>query len=382
MTKAKRIIVITALAVIFLCGMVYAATSNNANKSFETGVVDITLEEYHVQGGTEAAWSGSAHVMPGTKVSLIPRIKNMGTDCYVRAKIAFRDTNGEITERHITGFSKDWYKADDGYYYYKSVLGVKKTAELFKGLDIPTDIPQSMANKTFYMDITVHAIQSKNFTPDYDMADPWGSVKIVKQEKDGNHDFTVYEESGKSAFEIICKGTSKNIIPELDKLFADIPYLMPGENYSETLKFNNKSNKDINLYFRSVFLHDSDLADKINLKITMTQNGKQKTIYDGPLSGKRFEKNSLLAKIIEGAKGEITFTISVPSELTNTYSLFDSDMKWIFSTKQITDDDIEAVETGDKNEMMLYLATAAIAIVAMFILWAKRRKETEQDEEI
>ena len=312
MTKAKRIIVITALAVIFLCGMVYAATSNNANKSFETGVVDITLEEYHVQGGTEAAWSGSAHVMPGTKVSLIPRIKNMGTDCYVRAKIAFRDTNGEITERHITGFSKDWYKADDGYYYYKSVLGVKKTAELFKGLDIPTDIPQSMANKTFYMDITVHAIQSKNFTPDYDMADPWGSVKIVKQEKDGNHDFTVYEESGKSAFEIICKGTSKNIIPELDKLFADIPYLMPGDNYSETLKFNNKSNKDINLYFRSVFLHDSDLADKINLKITMTQNGKQKTIYDGPLSGKRFEKNSLLAKIIEGAKGEITFTISVP----------------------------------------------------------------------
>ena len=383
MTKAKRIIVITALVVIFLCGMVYAATSNNANKSFETGVVDITLEEYHVQGGTEAAWSGSAHVMPGTKVSLIPRIKNMGTDCYVRAKIAFRDTNGEITEKDITGFSKDWYKADDGYYYYKSVLGVKKTAELFKGLDIPTDIPQSMANKTFYMDITVHAIQSKNFTPDYDMAAPWGSVEIIKQENPNTSDFTAFEQSDNRVFEIICKGQSDKIVDGLDKLFDDIPYLMPGDNYSETLKFNNTTRKDIKLYFRSVFMHESDLVEKIGLKITMKLNGKTKTIYDGTLAAEDFNEDSLLALIPAGAKGEITFTISVPAELTNMYSLHDGNVKWIFSTKSISDKDVEGVATGDTTNMMPYLALAATALVGMIVLFIiKRRKENEQDETI
>lgn len=378
MTRVKRYIVIAVLTVIFLCGMVYAATSNNASKNFETGVVDIELNEFHKQGGTEAAWSGTATVMPGEKVSLIPRIENKGADCYVRAKITFKDTN-KITEKDITGFGKKWYKADDGYYYYKGVLGTKDTLDIFQGLSIPKNLPKSMAGTTFSMDIQVHAIQSKNFEPKYDMAAPWGSIKIVKQQNPTNSDFTAYEESGR-AFEIICKGNSKKYIQGLDKLFADIPYLMPGDNYSETLKFHNKSKNDINLYFRSAFLHHSDLTDKIGLKIAMKMDGKTTTIYDGALSANGLNQDSLLAMIPAGAEGEFTFTLSVPSELTNAYSFVDGDMKWIFSTKPITDEDVIGVTTGDDTNIGLYLILAAFAAAVLAVLWKlHRRKENGQD---
>ena len=383
MARAKRYIVFTVLAVIFLCGMVYAATSNHANKSFVTGVVDIELNQYHMESGEEAAWSGSATVMPGTKVSLIPRIENLGSDCYVRAKIAFRETHNEITEEHITGFSKDWKKADDGYYYYQGVLGTKESVDLFRGLDIPTDIPQSMANKTFYMDIQVHAIQSKNFKPDYKLADPWGGIKIIEQKNEGGYEFTAFEESGESTFVIQDKGDSGKLIPGLGELFANVSYLMPGDNYSETLKFKNKSNKEIKLYFQNKFQYQTDLADKIKLTITKTQDGKQTIIYNGTLS--EADQRTLLTKFAAGAEGEITFTISVPKTLTNKYSLADGNMEWVFDTekmpaKPVPDDD--EVDTGDHSNIVLYVVLAVLAGAGLFILWKKRRKEADEDDEI
>lgn len=380
MTKKARIIVWAVLVAIFLCGAVYAASSFQASTRLETGFVEIDLKEYHKQDGTESAWSGKADVMPGERVSLIPRIHNEGTSCYVRAKITFKGTD-KIGEEHLRGIGKNWYKADDGYYYYTKALKNGKAADIFQSLQIPKDLPKAMETTTFTMDIDVHAIQSKNFDPDFDMSQPWGSVNIVEHDKEGDYDYDIYEESEGNSFKIVYDGESHKILGNEEEFFTHIPYLLPGDTYSETLDFNNTTNHDIKLYFRTIYDGHSELSDKIKLKITMVMNGKQKIIYDGTLRGEHFTRDSLLGLIPSGAKGKFIFEISVPKEMSNTYSLLDSEMQWIFSTEPI--EDITGIDTGDRTNIAVYvlLAGAAAAVLAIMIIIKRRKKDEEEQKD-
>ena len=377
MTKKIRIIIWAVLVATFLCGVAYTATSMQAGNRLETGFVEIELKEFHLKDGTESAWSGEAKVMPGEKVSLIPRVYNKGTSCYIRAQITFKGTD-KVGEEHLRGMNKNWYKADDGYYYYKKALKNGDTVDIFQALQIPKNLPKSMANKSFMMDVSVHAIQSKNFEPEYDMSQPWGSVEIVEHDKEGDYDYDIFEESEGNSFEIVYDGESGKIIGNTKDFFAHVPYLVPGDVYTETLEFNNTTNHDIKLFFRSIYNGHEEFPDKIRLKITMVVDGKQTIIYDGTLRGEHFTKNSLLGMIPSGVKGKFIFEISVPKEMNNTYSLLDNHMQWVFSTEPI--EDITGIDTGDHSNIVVYLLMAVVAAAGLTFVIMKRRKEDETDE--
>ena len=68
---------------------IYALTNeviNSTESTVSTSYVDIEIKEYN-GNNTEFTEDGK-HVMPGEDISLVPRINNLGIDCYIRAKIS------------------------------------------------------------------------------------------------------------------------------------------------------------------------------------------------------------------------------------------------------------------------------------------------------
>lgn len=378
MVKKKLLLMILVLSISLFCGTIYARTQVSVTNQFETGIVDIELSEYQKKGDTEVLWTDNPTVLPGDKISKIPRIHNDGNDCYVRAKVNFRGT-ADVNDGDLFGIGKDWVKADDGFYYYKKILPTGGDVDLFQGIHIPKKLPQEVQEKIFYVDIDADAIQSKNFSPDFKAAMPWGSVEILACEKEGMYDVSEFKRADTKSFQIVYQGDSAKLIKNEDDFFVNFPYLMPGDVYSDDVKLNNNSKTDIKLYFRSEALDKSTLLDKILLTITTNVDGKEKVVYDGNLRAKELSEEVALGIIPAGADGDFHFEISVPSELNNKYTILDSDVRWIFSTEPIKD--VVPVDTGDKTILGIYLVLMISSAFGLFMV-SRKRKEDECDDQV
>lgn len=377
----KRIatIMIGILLISLGCGMVYASTTLDIVNSFVTGVVDITLTEYQKVGNEEKLFENYQIIVPGDVISQIPRIHNEGNDCYVRAKITFREASDIVNESDLFGIGPNWVKAKDGYYYYTEVVPHDGSVDLFQGIKIPT----SVTNKDrdlFYIDLKIDAIQSQSFTPDYDADEPWGSVEIIKCESSGNYEINTFKPSETTSFKIEYQGGSAGFITNSKDFFANIPSLMPGDIYEDSFEFVNSSETPVTLYFRSATYGASETADKINLKIfTKNQNG-EKVIYNGSLNGVDIENNVTVCEIQAKTTERIYFEISVPADLTNEYSMASSSIKWVFSTKPITNMDIP--KTGDSANVQLWtilvgisgLVLVAVGVMTIASQWQEKKQ--------
>lgn len=377
----KRIatIMIGILLISLGCGMVYASTTLDIVNSFETGVVDITLTEYQKVGNEEKLFENYQIVVPGDVISQIPRIHNEGNDCYVRAKITFREASDIVNESDLFGIAPNWVKAKDGYYYYTEILPHDGSVDLFQGLKIPTSVTNK-DRELFFIDLKIDAIQSQSFIPDYDADEPWGSVEIIKCESSGNYEINTFKPSGTTSFKIEYQGGCAGFITNSKDFFANIPSLMPGDIYEDSFEFVNSSETPVTLYFRSATYGASETADKINLKIfTKNQNG-EKVIYNGSLNGVDIENNVTVCEIQAKTTERIYFEISVPADLTNEYSMSSSSIKWVFSTKPITNMDIP--KTGDSANVQVWtilvsisgLVLVAVGITTIASQWQKKKQ--------
>ncbi len=357
--KKVRIISLFFLSIVLFASStvnaIYAMSVIGVTNHFETGIIDIRLEEYQLdEMGREVSWQNKENILPGDNFSKIPRIYNDGNDCYIRAEIAIRGGDEvdvtDLSGIQIHGISEDWTLADDGYYYYKNELLHGKSVDLFQSVHIPEEFPDCLMGKSFYIDINVDSIQSKNFTPNFDLAMPWGSVEILECEKKGQYDISSFKQSASHTFSIIYQGEIKQLIKNADDFFSNFPYLMPGDCYSDTVSLVNNSGKEITLYFRSEGIDNSDLLDKIQLKITTTIHGETKVFYEGSLRAESISENVVLGVIPKNATGEFLFEIEVPAELNNQYTILNSYVKWIFSADENETDEPNVPEEPSSSD--------------------------------
>ena len=245
MMKRRHFLVMLGLsAVLFCTGTIHAMTSVDVTNRFDTGIVDIELSEYQLNGDKEEKWVDKTEILPADEISKIPRIHNDGNDCYVRAKITYNDTT-EIDDSCLYGMSDKWEKADDGYFYFTDILPHGEDVDIFQGIKIPVDFSQDNEGKSFSIDIDVDAIQSKNFVPQFTAASPWGSVEILECKKEGLYDISTFGQTDNKSFMIVYQGSSKELITNHTDFFGNIPYLMPGDVYKDSAKIINNSNNDI-----------------------------------------------------------------------------------------------------------------------------------------
>lgn len=344
MSKKKKIRMLAfAMGMMMLTsgsGLIYAQATASVENTFEFGVVDIDLTEYQTNGKKETLYPKTTveNILPGQKISKIPRIHNDGADCYVRVKLSFK--NMEDLDTDDLDIGKDWVEADDGYWYYKNILEHDEDVDIFTTLTIPSDFDQEEnEEKKFDLVIDVDAIQAKNFEPNFKQAKPWGNVEIIAYEEDGDYDYSRFRTEDDNAFTVTYQGTDKLVANE-DDFFANIPFLMPGDSYTDELSLSNTSKTPVNLYFSTSYdRSEKDLLEKIDLTITKTVDGKTTTVYEGDLAAAKLQEKVLIGEFDAGDKGSMEFTITVPEELTNEYALANSNVTWTFTAEPIEEED-------------------------------------------
>ena len=397
-------------------GLIYARSTASVTNNFEFGVVDIQLAEYQIRNNKEVPYpkNETVYLVPGMVISQIPRIHNEGADCYVRAKLTFRNTD-ELDDSSFD-MNKNWKLADDGYWYYTKVLPNDEDVDIFSELHIPDDFSQDESNKNVRLNISVDAIQAENFEPNFKRAKPWGNTKIIAYKEDQDYEYRMLSQSRKQLFTVTYDGDAGKLVTNKNDFFANMPALMPGDEYSDNLTIYNDSKNPTKLYFSTKYNEDDlTLLEKLHLTISKTIDGKTTQIYDGDLAARDLNKSVLINEFAAGEKGAMSFTVSVPTELTNEYALSDSDVTWVFSSDEIIPDEPEdkpedkptdkpdtskpntntpdkgqsnngAPQTGDTNTATILLAifissAAGLLLTIAFPLWKKKKEAGAHETE-
>lgn len=371
--KKKNVTALIAVAscVVFsLSSIAYARTQLSIDNNISSGSVDISLEEYE-EGidGELVEYTGSRELLPGTKISKIPRIENNGNSCYVRTKLDF--SIDELNESYY-GMPEGWVKCSDDYWYYTDVIKHDDYVNIFEGIQVPEDFSSVNMGKDAKLEIAVDAIQADNFIPDYDSNSPWGIVEIKKLVKGENHEITNLEVENPKKFEIQYDSATKSLVSNEKDFFQNIKDVMPGDKYSDVIDLKNTSTKKADLYFKT-FTEDSKLLSKVKLNIQLGN----KEIYSGTLDSKELSNEIKLASIEPGNSEQLKFSIEVPKDLNNDYALSNESVRWMFSAEEIADKipNGNGPKTGVEDMSALYLAGMISSLLVM--LYMVYKKETE-----
>lgn len=364
----------TVLTLALSAASIYAYSEASVENYFSTGIVNIALEEYQKDAdGEEIPWKDMENVLPGDKISKIPRIINYGNDCYVRAKVEF--VHSALDMNDVYGMSETWFMANDGYYYYKNILPQGECIELFQGIQIPENFRASFESESFQINIYLDAIQSEHFTPDFAANQPWGNVEILQCENEANHQISLMKQSEKNVFQIQYEGASQQLLTNASDFFSNFPIMLPGDVFSDCAELVNKSPQRIHLYFRTSKIDtetSKEIFEKLHLKITKMTEEQSEIIYDGALDAKSLNEGICLGTFDAGEQSKLNYEISVPEELNNVYSLMNEKVVWVFSTEPIEE---APVSTGDSETNLKWgigIFLGALCVIGFIIKRYKR----------
>lgn len=361
MKRNLRMILLCLSCMVFLgSGIVFAMEEISVTNHIETGVIDIELNEYQEQeDGTLTEWEDNPILLPGSRISKIPRIENLGYECYVRASLDF--SLDELEDSYFD-MGEHWIYGKDGYWYYTEVLKSGTYTDIFQGIQVPDDFSQEYEGQTLQLKIDVDAIQTNNFIPDYDSEKPWGDVEIQACIQEAPYTINSLDTENPKQFEIQYDKTSKELIKNEEDFFSNIPTLFPGDVYTDILDLTNTSSNPIKLYFHT-YSEASDLLDQIKLTIVLVHSSRENLIYEGSLNSKELEKQLLLTEIYGNGKQQLRYTLEVPKELDNQYTLLKDQVRWMFSVEEIG-----TVQTGDTLNITPALLIMLISGVFIFAL--------------
>lgn len=326
----------------------YDATASVTN-NLSLDTVDISLSEYSIENGEEVPYSNDyTDLMPGTVVSKIPRITNLGADCYTRAKIEIEYISAQGEELESKALTIDdiegidltkWTLKEDGYYYLNDILETSEKEDLFKSVTVPDDWVNPNENCSFNIAITVEAVQSENFTPDMDSESPWGDTEIETCIR--TRDFRELKDSDDKQFVMYYSDGTKELIVEEDDLFSNFASMVPGDTAEDTLSIRNEGNADIELFFSTSYFNDYELAEdadllkQIGLTIEVVNSDESLTVYTGDLMAQELQEAISIGTFEPGYEGELKFTLSVPETLQNEFNMTETKVQWNFGLEDL-----------------------------------------------
>ena len=193
---------------------------NTTESGISTGTVDIEIKEYN--NNAQPFDLDGTVVMPGDEIVLIPRVNNLGLDCYIRTKIEYFINNEDFSVAdYIEGNYSSWTKKGD-YYYYDSIFFEKSSIDLFNKVTIP-NLSSEYNDKKIIVSILVEAVQAKNFDGNWDNVDIRRSI---------NRSYDIYYEGESSV--IYEDGSSRHITFD-DAFFNKLGNILPGDSISEDI---------------------------------------------------------------------------------------------------------------------------------------------------
>lgn len=367
----KRIALTVVLLITMISGGVFAMNAYNVSSVFQTGGVKIALDQVMKLGKKEQPFTAPPAVVPGQKISMIPRVTNMAEPCYIRARVVIQmmdRADQQIELEDCYGGDDNWINRGE-YLYYTEVLNVGQQTELYQGIKIP-EAWTKLDEPGFRVNITVEAVQAKNITPEFQSKRPWGRIEAeLSQVKPGYRVGASQKVRGNGA-DIIYEDGAKACIINAEKFFSDLGAIMPGDHYSDTLGLKNSVGRKIRVLFKAS-CKDSDLLRKVQLII---KQGRR-SIYAGPLACDQLREYTTLATLNRDEKQNINFSIKVPAELKNTYQELQDQVAWWFAVEDINGNPIQ---TGDNKLPWTWIGFLLLSIGALCII-GNRRQDYEKN---
>ena len=345
--KSKSLVALFLVLLLIIAAVTaYAASDGSVKNIVRTQGVDIRV----------SAEVDDSLVSPGKDVEYKPVIENKGADSWVRFKLT---ADSELPLDNFYGLSSDWVERGGYWYLTKPVLS-KESVPTVSGFTMPGTLTDQSIGE-IEVGGTYDAIQSENFTPDFDSENPWGNVNIVESDFDGSNYVRTVATIKPITVDI---GSSDDvIITSGDILSYD---LIPGDMKSNTLVIENTSSVDKKVNFKSISDRENILLQNIYIGI----GDSEKEIYDGALSEANFDKE--IATIPAGDTATINYEISIPTEVGNALQGEKGEFKWHFTSEEIP----EVVKTNDAFPVMIFFIIVALSAVGIpAVLKVRRRNE-------
>lgn len=205
-------------------------------------------------------------------------------------------------------------------------------------------------------------------------------------------------------------GDTEKLFKTSDDFFVNLPTMLPGDIYEDKAVLFNKSNSNINLYFKTEpfekeeyeLEEDYQLLEKIKLSISIKKNNELVNLYEGSLGSKDFVNFKNIGSYLPNEKADFIFRIEVPKELKNNFDMTRTKVKWIFGVeKEVIEKDVlgdkinekendllknidvekqtinsNNIKTGDDARPVLY----GILVICTLLFFLTIRKESKDDK--
>lgn len=364
MTKKKILILFLSVILILSCflSLTYAAKVISVYGQFETKGVDVSI----------SAEQSNDLIAPGMRVKYEPVISYQGVDAYIRFTLDISED--DLTLYHFTGLSDDWVRRGR-YFYYRKPVHHKEEIETFKSFHIPETwdetMPQDFMGSTFTITASCDAVQAKNFSPDFERENPWGSLEI----EDNAYDGDTYVETISSKKELVgltFNGFSKYTLNS-DILVEE--NILPGDTYENEIVLTNKGGKDTEVFFSvsemKAFTDKNNLLDAVELTLRLDD----KEFYHGTLRAAELVNWKSLVYMKPDSTHRLSYKIHMPKELQNAYEEKLDKFQWNFQAKEIPN----APKTGDRNYFLFFTGIAGICFFLLFMLTKKGKRDESKN---
>lgn len=362
------------LAALLLCLSMaqpaWAASETQVDNGLQTGDVRIAIsDELNL---------GKKTVLPGDEIGYSVSIENQAESAWLRARVM--ELPDWLDMDHVT-VEKDWEPHGE-YYYYKKIVDSESSVKFISGITVPDTLGNEMQGAEFKISVSAEAVQSEHFEPDFGTEDPWFGTVVEVCTDEGAYDPGA---TGTQSFQVIYEDGSQGLIHVGDDFFANWDRLMPGDVMTGTVEVkNNYSPAEI--FFRTENIVDgtsgegtadgdegtakatsSDLLAQLNLKI---ENGGQ-VVYDGPMSG--IASPTSLGDYSVGSSTTLKYTVTMPKQLRNAYSLSETRTRWIFSVEPSDEAQYEFPKTGGPGIYGYAAAGTACMMLAAAAVLARKK---------
>lgn len=345
---------------------IYASAQQITNGQLYSGGVDIDVTMYKLTSeNVEVVSVDERKVIPAQVVSVIPKVKNNGEKCYIRAKI-FYINNSVEPSKYINSISNDWIKRGD-YYYFARPLKEDVSIKMFDTVKIPENIQEITSSKRLVLEVTVEAVQEKNFVPDYSKSDPWQGLEPA-QIVNSKYDMDI---NNTSNILVDYQNGAEESVKLAKNSFSNLREVMPGDTYTTYIQVKNTNKKD-EKYYLKFNSNNVNLPNQMELVIT-GKNGQ--VIFDDNI---QIGQNILLGQYGAGEEDILDVQMKVPENVENPYEYLDSNLNLVFSvdSEKKKNNNMINPQTGDKIYLAItiFLISAIGLVIVMVLDYVERRK--------
>ena len=368
--------ILCLLALLGLTG-IYALPKVYVLYQANTGKVDICLKEYMLEEGKEVPWKNGKDVLPGGFVSKIPRIRNDGAECYVRATVSFssqKESEKPLSLENLEGISSDWVR-DGDYFYYKHTVKPGEKVELFQGIRIPWEWKTPDEDNVWKACVRAEAVQAEYFSPDFTGEDPWG-MKVYTFPIQYAPEGEIQEQTADTEeVELLLAEQVQGFAVEQEGCMKTLETFVPGKSQMGSIRLKNTTEKEREVFFRAETQEQSVLLEKMELKVELLEKEENRILYQGSAAACTPKELQSLGKLVPQEEKQLRFTFSLAKDADNTYALQKGKIKFWFTTgEEETGKIATAVSTGDPQKPIGYLVTAVgAAIVLLFMVLGRKR---------